>query len=48
MWPGNDFDLLSDRLGLSVDEVSRDPEIVGTSRHLVSSARKPLAIFCNG
>jgi hypothetical protein len=25
MWPGNDFDLLSDRLGLSVDEVSRDP-----------------------
>jgi len=26
MWPGNDFDLLSDRLGLSVDEVSRDPD----------------------
>jgi fructoselysine-6-P-deglycase FrlB-like protein len=25
-WPGNDFDLLSDRLGLSVDEVSRDPD----------------------
>lgn len=25
-WPGNDFDLLSDQLGLSVDEVSRDPE----------------------
>jgi len=24
MWPGNDFDLLSDPLGLSVDEVSRD------------------------
>jgi fructoselysine-6-P-deglycase FrlB-like protein len=27
MWPGNDFDLLSDRLGLSVDEVSRDPDV---------------------
>ncbi len=26
MWPGNDFDLLSDPLGLSVDEVSRDPD----------------------
>ena len=26
MWPGNDFDLLSDRLGLSVDEVSHDPD----------------------
>jgi hypothetical protein len=26
MWPGNDFDLLSDRLGLSVDEVSREPD----------------------
>jgi fructoselysine-6-P-deglycase FrlB-like protein len=25
-WPGNDFDLLSDRLGLSVDEVSGDPD----------------------
>jgi hydroxymethylpyrimidine pyrophosphatase-like HAD family hydrolase/fructoselysine-6-P-deglycase FrlB-like protein len=25
-WPGNDFDLLSDSLGLSVDEVSRDPD----------------------
>lgn len=25
-WPGNDFDLLSDHLGLSVDEVSRDPD----------------------
>lgn len=25
-WPGNDFDLLSDGLGLSVDEVSRDPD----------------------
>ena len=25
-WPGNDFDLLSDPLGLSVDEVSRDPD----------------------
>lgn len=24
-WPGNDFDLLSDVLGLSVDEVSSDP-----------------------
>jgi len=26
VWPGNDFDLLSDTLGLSVDEVSRDPD----------------------
>jgi hypothetical protein len=25
-WPGNDFDLLSDPLGLSVDEVSHDPD----------------------
>ena len=25
-WPGNDFDLLADGLGLSVDEVSRDPD----------------------
>ncbi len=25
-WPGNDFDLLADSLGLSVDEVSRDPD----------------------
>ena len=24
-WPGNDFDLLADPLGLSVDEVSRSP-----------------------
>lgn len=25
LWPGNDFDLLDDGLGLSVDEVSRNP-----------------------
>lgn len=25
LWPGNDFDLLDDVMGLSVDEVSRDP-----------------------